>query len=253
MPELNLHGLNAFYRTKGEGQRSILCIHGAGGNSLHWMATEPPPGWSVIVPDLPGHGLSQGDPPQTISGYAAWVESFIETIHERPVLVGHSMGGAIALTVALNRPELLSGLVLVGTGAKLGVSTGIMSMCRGGNAADVESFLAEWAYGPSISPAQIESWNSLFGRASCEVYLAGFTACGGFDVREHLGKINLPTLIICGVHDQLTPLKFAQYLGERIPQTQIAEIPDAGHMAMLEQPLLFNQVLTRYCKELVNY
>jgi len=249
MPETVVYGEPVFYRQKGHGEKFILFVHGAGGNSLHWLAVEPPAGWLALFLDLPGHGSSAGAPQDSIEGYAGWLTDFIEKWGEKPVLAGHSMGGAIALALALSRPELVSGLILVGAGAKLGVSPAIMELCREGNAA-VAELVAKWAYGPLPSREKIQAWGRAFGVAACEAYLADFTACNAFDVRERLAEIALPALVVCGSEDRLAPPKYSHYLAEHLLDASLVEIPQAGHMVMLEQPTLFNTALSAFCRRL---
>lgn len=250
MPQLNVFGQRAYYCTSGEGPKTVMFLHGAGGNSLHWLRTEAPTGWRIIAVDLPGHGQSEGDPRNGIFQYADWVAEFIRTSGEQPVLAGHSMGGAVAMAVALSVPELLKGLILVGTGAKLGVSPMILNLCHGNSIVAIEDLMGKVAYGPLPTWEQIRDWYRLFGQATCQAYLADFTACDTFDIRERVNEITLPTLVICGSEDRLTPLKYSQYLASQIPGARLVEIPGAGHMVMLEQADLFNLAVKEYCESL---
>jgi len=247
MGEIVVQGSQAFYRDQGKGDKAVLCLHGAGGNSLHWMEVAPPSGWRLLALDLPGHGQSAGAPYDTISGYARWVADFVEKRGERLVLCGHSMGGAIAMKVALEQPELLEALVLVGTGARLSVAPAILDVCRAGDAPRVQELVSGWAFSPLVGVEKIRDWYSRFGHSDCTAYLADFTACNGFDIRNRLGEINQPALVVCGDSDRLTPLKYSRYLVENLPKARLAEIPEAGHMVMLEQPDLFNAALAEFC------
>ena len=191
MPQINVFGQPAFYRINGEGPKTVMFLHGAGGNSLHWLGTEPPIGWRTISVDLPGHGHSGGDPRNGVFQYADWVAEFIRTLGEEPVLAGHSMGGAIAMAVALSVPELLKGLILVGTGAKLGVSPMILDVCRGTSTVQIEELMGKMAYGSLPTWEQIQDWYRIFGQATCQAYFADFTACDNFDIRAKVNEISL--------------------------------------------------------------
>jgi pimeloyl-ACP methyl ester carboxylesterase len=247
LPEIIIDGEKVFYREKGSGEKLLLFVHGAGGNSLHWMTVEQPDGWRSLAVDLPGHGLTEGLPRDSIQGYAEWLAAVIQALGVQPVLAGHSMGGAIAMALALNRPEFLSGLVLVGTGAKLGVSPAILELCHSGDAAGTAELIAQIAYGPLPSRERVQEWNKEFGPAHCHAYLADFTACNNFDIRGRLSEITLPALIICGSEDRLTPPKFSRYLSDHLADSVLVEIPQAGHMLMLEQPSLFNRSIASFC------
>jgi pimeloyl-ACP methyl ester carboxylesterase len=111
---------------------SLLFIHGAGGNEEIWegQATFFEGKHSIFRLDLPGHGRSDPKGEDRISSYAQWARLGSEKLFpKRPfVLVGHSMGGAVVLELALNPPEGLKGIVVVGSGAKLGVTRAIFQM-----------------------------------------------------------------------------------------------------------------------------
>jgi pimeloyl-ACP methyl ester carboxylesterase len=157
------------------------------------------------------------------------------------------MGGAIALSAALSRPDLLSGLVLIGTGARLGVSPSILEVSQVGDMKKLDEMLTDWAYGPLVGLEQIKEWHRQIGLPPALTYFFDFTACSRFDVRERLTAITLPTLVVCGSADRLTPLKYSQYLASGIPNARMVEIPDAGHMVMLERPDLFNAAIAEFC------
>jgi pimeloyl-ACP methyl ester carboxylesterase len=247
MPEIIINGEKVFYREKGGGEKVLLFIHGAGGNSLHWLATEQPAGWRSLAVDLPGHGRSDGLPRDSIWVYADWLAAFVKTLPGKPVLTGHSMGGAIAMALALTSPGMALGLVLAGTGAKLGVSPALLDLCRSGDATAVAKLLDKSAYGPLTSPEKVQEWNREFAPADCSTYLADFTACNSFDVRGRLSDITLPTLVICGSEDQLTPPKYSRYLADQLVNAEFEEIPQGGHMLMLEQPNLFSKAIAIFC------
>ena len=114
-----------FYEGSNEGQRpSVILIHGAGGNHLYWPSEiRRLPGYRVFALDLPGHGKSGGRGQQSISTYAEVVLEWLESVGiHSAVFVGHSMGGAIAMTLALDHPEHVLGLGLVSAGARLRVA-----------------------------------------------------------------------------------------------------------------------------------
>ncbi|MDW7650989.1 MAG: alpha/beta hydrolase [Bacillota bacterium] len=250
MPEIIVRQETAHYMLRGEGEQTLVFVHGAGGNSLHWVEMEPPSGWRLVAVDLPGHGKSGGSAKSNVFAYADWVADFIRAIGGCTALAGHSMGGAITMALALSCPELVRGLILVGTGAKLGVSPVILDLCRTGIAARVEDQLANMAYGPLPSREQIREWYQMFGQATCHAYLMDFTACNRFDIRERLGEISHPTLIACGKDDRLTPFKYSEYLLAHLPNAQLTGIEDAGHMVMMEQPTQLNHSIKSFCESL---
>jgi len=223
---------------------SLLLVHGAGGRGDGWLpqlsglAREV----NAAALDLPGHGHSPGPGLESIAAYAAWVMDFLAAGPVRPVLMGHSMGGAIAQTVALTRPELLKGLILVGTGARLRVAPAILDGIKRDFRATVE-LIVGYAYAPGADPALIKEGTRRLLQNRPEVLWGDFRACDKFDVLGRLGEIRLPTLIVVGEKDMLTPLKYSQFLAERIPGAVLELVPDAGHMVFLEQYQEFNRTV----------
>jgi pimeloyl-ACP methyl ester carboxylesterase len=215
----------------------LVLLHGAGGNLMHWPgALRRLPGHTVYVLDLPGHGKSGGAGRADIGAYAEVVRGFAEELAFPPfVLVGHSMGGAIALEFALRYPERLAGLILVGTGAKLrvapGILTGILDDYPG-----MAELLAHLAHGEHVDPHLLRLYIRRLREVNPQVIHGDFAACDAFDRRGDVSRIVLPTLILCGEADRMTPVKLSHYLHGQIAGSQLVVVPGAGHMVMLEQP-----------------
>ncbi len=237
MPCAEVGSTKIFYTRSGRGERAIVLIHGAGGNHLHWPAAlRRLPDARVYAIDLPGHGRSDGPGRTSIEEYAADVVGFLDGVGlERAILVGHSMGGAIAQTVALRYPERVAGLVLVGTGARLRVSPLILEGILQ-NFAGVLDLMDEWAWGPETPPELVARGRRMMARVDPQVLWGDFVACDRFDVRDQVGKISAPTLIITGSEDRMTPPRFGQWLEEHIPGARFVLVEGAGHMVMLEKP-----------------
>ncbi len=126
MPYTTVDGQRTFYAYHaGPASPSphLILVHGAGGSHLHWgAAVRNLHNANVYALDLPGHGRSEGPGHGTIADYAAFVVAFMDALDiQQAVIAGHSMGGATALTAALNHPQRVAGLLLVGTGARLRV------------------------------------------------------------------------------------------------------------------------------------
>lgn len=217
----------------------LIFIHGAGGTHLHW----PPqvrrmPSQRILALDLPGHGKSGGIGSQNIADYARAVVDFLDAAKlNAAVFVGHSMGSAIALTLALDFPKRVLGLGLVGSGARLRVSPAILE-----NTASEAMFpvaiklINDAEFGSSASPRLKELAAARMAEIRPSVLHGDFLACNEFDVMPRLGEISVPTLILCGMDDILTPPRYAEYLRNNIPAARLITFPGAGHMVMLEQP-----------------
>lgn len=241
-------GLRLAYRAAGSGPCCVL-VHGALGSSLSWiyqLREAGRLGLRALALDLPGHGDSQDVPSGEvrIEDYATIVGDFIRSLGlERPVVVGHSMGGAIALHLALAEPALVGGLVLAHTGARLRVAREIMEGLERDYEEAVSKVIAPLAFSPSTPKWLVEASIREMLKVPQRVALRNFRACDQFDLRGRLGEIAAPTLIVAGGDDRLTPVKWAAYLHENIRGSELRVIEGAGHASMLERPREFNEAL----------
>ena len=248
-------------------------IHGAGSNRDFWheqQAVFP----DAHFPDLPGHAgremgsggqgtrdkgqgtgfgpgsdVDGGNSTASIEAYADWVALYIE--HEgldNVVLNGHSMGGAVALTLALQRPAWLRGLVLTATGARLPVSPRLLDLLRTDYPAAVD-MIVELSFARPSAPltyaqrARISGVRRQLLRTPQHVTLADYDACDHFDVSARLGEISVPTLILAGAQDRMTPPDYSRFLDKSIKGSRLRIFEAAGHMLPLEQSREYNQEL----------
>jgi pimeloyl-ACP methyl ester carboxylesterase len=196
------------------------------------------PGYTVYALDLPGHGQSPGPSPDTISEKATQIINWKNALGlDVCVFAGHSMGGAITLTLALDHPQEVAGIVLVGTGGRLRVHPDILAMTASGQGytQTIETIL-EWSYSTKADPRLVDLSGKRMLEVPAEVVHADYLACDRFDVLERLGEIDCPTHVICGDEDQLTPPKYSNHLAQRIQGASSELISGAGHMVMLEEP-----------------
>jgi pimeloyl-ACP methyl ester carboxylesterase len=239
MPYITLNHQKIFYSHQpGPAERpTLLLIHGAGGRHLDWPAkVRFLPETTVYALDLPGHAQSEGPGRDTIDAYADDVAAFMEAVGlERVVLVGHSMGGAIALTLALRRTPQVVGLVLVGTSARLRVGEIILDNILP-NFPKALDLIFKFAWSSQARPVQVGLAKRLMRENGPEVVYGDFWACHHFDVRARLGEITLPTLVLSGAADQMTPAKFGQALAAGIPGAKFVVIDRVGHFLMQEAP-----------------
>lgn len=230
---------------------AVVCVHGAGGSHLNWPAEiRRLPGAAVYAPDLPGHGRSAGSGCQTIGEYVSVLVSFLDALNlPDAVFVGHSMGGAVALEMALSHPERVRGLVLVSSGARLRVAPAILQ----GIVEDFEGavrLIGDFAYGPDAPEELKRLGQQVMAETSPEVMHGDFLACDAFDVMARLGEIRAPTLVIAGTADRLTPAKYARFLAQNIPGAQLVPVENAGHMVMLERPQEVGETVGRFVASL---
>lgn len=223
----------------------VLFVHGAGGTHQHWLyqVRDLSPS-CVYAVDLPGHGRSDGPGHDSIQTYTEWVLAFLDAVPlEQAVLVGHSMGGGIALDLALRFPERVAGLGLIATGARLRVAPAILASlleeARGGtDSHPVKSagLICEWAYGPEAPAEMVRLGQRQMSMTPAQVLYGDFCACDGFDLMGSLDRISTPACILCGTRDLLTPVKYSVYLRDQLPLAQLHLVEGAGHMVMIEKP-----------------
>jgi len=225
-----------------EGKAYILFIHGAGGGQYTWSCQKSffEKEFNPIVIELPGHGESGGKGEGDILAYAEQVYAFLKVVGIQKVfLVGHSMGGAIVQTLALTHPEGIKGIVLVGTGARLKTLPMLLNGIKN-NFKETVPKIVQYAYSRKASSELIEGGINQMLQCRPEVLHGDFSACDRFDVMKEVEKINLPTLILCGEDDTLTPVLYSQFLHSRIKGSNLEVLPNAGHMVMMESPQAFN-------------
>jgi pimeloyl-ACP methyl ester carboxylesterase len=229
----------------------ILLVHGAGGSSMHWPGElRRLPDYTVFALDLPGHGGSPGRGRSDIGEYAEIVRSFVGALSLPPlVLVGHSMGGAIALEFSLHYAHHLAGLVLVGTGAQLRIAPQVLAGIREHSRGTIE-LLANWACGEQIDPNVARLYARRLREVDPDVLHGDYAACNAFDRTTDVGRITVRTLVICGDADRMTPVKYSQHLAGEIPDARLVIVPGAGHMVMLEHPAQVAAAVAQFLGEL---
>lgn len=254
MQRVRHHGRETAYRESDRGGDgpTVCCIHGSGGTSNVWKAQHRlTDRFPVVTLDLSGHGESDdvGSDPgtETLDAYADDVVTVARETNAT-VLCGNSLGGAIALRIALERDLPVDGLVLAGTGAKLAVSEPL----RNALANDFDravSMLHEPDRLFHDAPAEyVELSKAAMRACGRAVTERDFRTCHRFDVRDRLGEVEAPAFAVVGEHDTLTPPSYHDYLADRIPDCKRSTVADAAHLAMLEEPTAFNAVLAEFLK-----
>lgn len=234
-------------------KKSVLFIHGSGGSHYAWdLQSSLENDFNIVVVDLPGHGESKGEGLKTVEEFS---NALHQLIHQEfssylpLILVGHSLGGAIIQQYTLKHPQDLLGIVLVGTGAKLRVMDQVLDNLLD-DFEEIVNLIAQYAFHKETDPRIIQKSIDQLLECPPNIMLQDFKACNVFNLFNEINNISVPTLIICGTNDLLTPVKYSKYLQENIANSKFVEIPDAGHMVMLEQPQPFNQALKSFIREL---
>lgn len=253
MPYLTLKGVKVFYASFKVSRKSsapdLVFIHGAGGSQAIWtyQLNYFKEKANVYVPELPGHGKSEGLGASSIAEYAEIVKDFLAALALTSVtLIGHSMGGAITQYLALHNPSQLKRIVLAGTGARLKVTPEIMNRIQD-HFLEVLSTITNYGFGSGAPQELITRVQEQMRQNGPDILHKDFEACNQFNLMEEVHQITLPTLILCGKADLLTPPKYSRYLHEHISDSVLKLIDGAGHMLMLEKPEAFNRELEAFC------
>jgi pimeloyl-ACP methyl ester carboxylesterase len=217
----------------------VLLIHGAGGSHLNW----PPQirrlnGQRVFTLDLPGHGKSEGVGRQDITEYVKSVYEFMKALRlSSAVVVGFSMGSAIALSLALKYRKRVLGLGLIGSGGKMRVAPSTLELASNGSTflSAVET-IVENSYGSDVDPRVKELAVQQMEETRQAVLYSDLIACDAFDVMERVNKIRVPTMLVCGSADRMTPPNRSEYLRDQIEGAQLHIVEGASHMVVIERP-----------------
>ncbi len=253
MPEIIIGGNRISY-TEGDttdpARPTVLMIHGAGQRAATWKhqleLLKNHPKYNLIIPDLPGHGASEGEGFGDIAGYKGFIEEFAEALGLTGIIpVGHSMGGAVAMVYALDRPEKVRAAVLVGTGARMRVAGETLKTVKN----DYKQFcdIAPARMFAPNSPAELkEKFRKDLLDTSPEVCYRDLVACDEFDLMDRVREIKTPACIISADQDILTPPKYGEHLRDSIIGSSYNLIKGSGHFMMLERPLEFNRILSGF-------
>lgn len=234
---------------------TVLYVHGSGATHTVWVNQYGRLDHDAVALDLSGHGESEDvdlGPRAGLDAMSAYAEDAVAVARavDATVVCGNSLGGAVALTVALGGDLDLDGLVLVGTGAKLGVADELLDALASDFDAAVDTLLGDDMLYHGESENAGADAREMFREVGQRVTERDFRACDAFDVRDRLGEIDVPTLVVNGEHDGLTPPTFHEYLAEHLPDARRVELAEAAHMPYLERPDAFDAAVDEFLAEL---
>ncbi len=247
--------VNGHRVTAGTGGRSLerdrpllLLLHGAGMDHTVWalvMRALAYGGYSVLAPDLPGHGSSEGPIPATVEEYADWAAALIGAAgFPSGHVAGHSMGTGIALHLAATRPDLCDSLILLGTAATMPVHPDLQAAADAGDHKAIDLIMS-WSLAPrahlSRHPVPGLAMRSGVARLLESVDAAALAsdlrASGGYTTAlDDAAAVTCPTLLILGEHDLMTPMRNAAPLVQAFGDASTVRLTGTGHMMMVEEP-----------------
>ena len=228
--------------------KTVIFIHGAQQDhscwtlQTRWFAHH---GFTVLAPDLPGHGRSAGEPLQSIEALAEWIAALLDALGvEQARLVGHSMGSLVAVEFAASYPQRTVQAALIGTSLPMPVAPVLLDAARD-NEPKAAAMINGWSYsasgqigGNTVPGLWLLGMNQrLMARQKPGVFHADLAACNAYGrTLESLSAITAPVLLIAGSQDKMTSPKAAKAVQAAIPGAQMSLIPGSGHALMAERP-----------------
>ena len=229
-------------------QPNIIFIHGTALDNTTWTLFTryyARRGYNAYAMDLPGHGHSAGEPLPSIEAMADWIAKFMGAVGiSSATLVGHSMGGLVAIETAIRHPEKVDKLALLGVALPMPVAPVFLEAARNNEQLATDMFLlfgfdyrAQLGGNPLSGINMLNSGMRLVERCADGVMYCGLNACNDYtpDV-EHLQKVSCPASLIIGHGDAMTPYKRALQLAGNLNSAHVLGIPECGHMLMAERP-----------------
>ncbi|MFT6436850.1 MAG: pimeloyl-ACP methyl ester carboxylesterase [Candidatus Azotimanducaceae bacterium] len=226
----------------------LVFIHGSGATGNVWRYQLPAFVDSITI-DLPGR--PDGEFCTTIESAVTWLKAYVD--HEEItdlVLVGHSLGTAIALQYAIEYPDDLKAMVLIGGGARLRVHPDTLDFLeRAIDEPDIfpQMFVDSWQQVPEDFSSDLRNEALALGPA---VYLNDMKSCDAFDVIAHLSEISTPTLAITGTEDVMTPPKYAEFLQDRMTNCEAVFIDGGTHFVFGELPGPVNESIQGFLNKI---
>lgn len=256
MPSMFINGIHTHYEIHGRGPALVL-VSGLGGAGAYWapQLAALSKTFAVVTYDQRGAGKSDHpDEPYSISTLADDLQALIEALQlEKPVLIGHSTGGAIGQVLAAREPELLAGMVLYASWSK---SDAHFNWCFRMRRALLEaSSLEEYVHGSALflyppdhiranaetlSPGLLASVANFPAR---EVVLRRIDAIMAHDASAQLSRIRIPTLVVCAQDDVLTPPYQSRLLAEAILDSELKVVARGGHSFSETETETFNRIV----------
>lgn len=237
----------------------IVFLHGIGGGARLWTHQVGAFGerYRAIAWDMPGYGGSAPLDPMTIDRLAAALAAFVEELGlDRPILAGHSIGGMVVQSYLADGLGPVRAAVLAQTSAAFGgrdpawaesfVAERLGPLDRGASMASLAPAIVADLLGDDPDPAGVALAESCVADVPEATWRASVRALPGFDRREALPRIAVPTLFLAGSKDRNAPAPTMQRMADRIPLASYACLEGVGHLANVERPADFDAALAAF-------
>jgi 3-oxoadipate enol-lactonase/4-carboxymuconolactone decarboxylase len=237
--------------------RKIVMLHGAGSNGHSWHNQVDHLGraHSPVAIDLPAHGRSSGVAGlQTVQQYTDFVVAFLDKLGiGSTVIAGRSMGGAIAMDMAMRYPKRVEAIVPVVTAARFDIPLARIEALRGVAMGRTPQAFVTDGYSPATVKNRFEvvreGWMEQI-QTDPRVRYTDMVACTECDLRDQIARIDKPAFILAGADDPITTPADAEFIHGRIRGSKLRVIADAGHHLPNEQPAETNSAIENFLSEL---
>lgn len=249
--------------SRGSGD-AIVLLHGVGGGKAYWepqLHTFAAAGLRAIAWDMPGYGESETVQPYAFATLAQALERLLDHLGlERVALLGHSMGGMVALEAWATFPARIGALLLAGTSPAFGKADGawqqeflrqrLAPLDAGRSMADIAPAIVRNLVTPDAQQSVVERAVRVISAVPAPTYRDALHALVTFDRRAVLPSISVPTLLLAGEADTTAPPAVMQKMAEKIPGASYRCLTRAGHLASLEHPQSFNSAVLAFMQPL---
>ncbi len=268
MPIVKTNDIETYYEVQGEGH-PLLLISGINcDHAILWQTVKDALAQDYQVITYAPRGVAPSSAPDSPYSVELMADDAAALLTKLKIpsahILGYSMGGMIAQSLAISHPDKVDNLILAATTAKISALNRIVCegckkiLARGVPREEAGAVMLPWFFSnsflsmflegklngpiPKLDPIMPQSASGLFHQ---------FEALATFDRRESLGSINVPTLIIAGEKDLLMPIEDAQELASLIPDARLVAIPHAGHLLIHENPTAFLQMISAFMKSTI--
>ena len=242
---------------------SVVLLHGIGGRAFGWQAqldALAAQGWHALAWDMPGYGDSPMAEPYTFDALADALAALLDAQGlDKAAVVGHSLGGMVALQLWARQPQRVAELVLAGSSPAFGHGSGdfqqqflaqrLAPLDAGQTLAQVAERLIPAMVAPGFTGPSLALAQACMGSIAPASYRAALHALVTFEQRAALPTITVPTLCLAGEHDRTASPTVVRRMAEKIPGARYLELHGAGHLMNFEQPEAFTEALLGFLQK----
>jgi len=239
----------------------LVFLHGIGGAARAWRGQLDAFGdrYRAIAWDMPGYGGSSPLPTVSIATLADALQDFLAQLGAiKPILVGHSIGGMIVQQWLVRHPNAASAVVLAQTSPAFGKADGdwqksfidarLGPLDRGETMVSLAPTLVKELVGDDPDASGRALARDCMANVPEDSYRASMLALLGFDQRQALKEIKIPTLVLSGSKDKNAPAPMMAKMAGFVPSASYIELEGVGHLVNLERPTAFNAALDQFLK-----